>query len=95
MNCEPGDIAVVVGSSIYAGRLVEVIRLAPSEDFMLPNGVMNERSGSGIWWVLKSLGTPFPAAKGDGMYGSGPDDKLRPLRGDITEQESEIEAIYE
>lgn len=79
MNCKPGDIAIIIGSSIYAGRLVEVLYVAPTVSHDLPNGVPHSAGTDAGTWVLKSLGTPFPGTMGDGMYGCGKDVALRPL----------------
>lgn len=82
MNCKPGDIAIVIHhKSVLLGRLVEVICVAPTERFRLPNGVAHLAGGANMW-VVKSLGAPFPGALGDGMYGVGSDRGLRPIRGD-------------
>lgn len=78
MNCKPGDTAIIIGSSVYAGRIVETLYLAPQEKFSLPNGVLHASSGPERW-AIRSLGTPFPGALGDGMFGCAPDSHLRPL----------------
>ena len=44
MNCKPGDIAVVIGASRFAGRLVEVLYAAPQNDFYLPDGCCHSGS---------------------------------------------------
>lgn len=92
MNCKPGDLAIVIGGPVYGGRLVEVLYAAPvGVAHELPNGVTNAPNGEGCW-VVKSMGTPFPKAIGDGMYGTGRDSNLRPLPG-ITEVNEHDEAV--
>ena len=80
MNCKPGDIAIVVGNSVYAGRLVEIIAAPPTNSkFYLPNGVWHDIPTHPDDWIIKSLGSAFPGAHGDGMYGCGSDRGLRPI----------------
>lgn len=91
MNCKPGDIAIVIGGGIYAGRLFDVLYAAPATEFKLPDGKTHEGCPPG-YWVLKSLGSPVPAplawgGSRDTMYGCGPDAGLRPIRG-LKEPES-------
>jgi len=81
MKCKQGDIAIVLGRSVHAGKLVEVISPAPLCDFTLPNSVEHYRSTPGRW-VIKSLGSPFYYSLGDGMYGTGTDHMLQPLSGE-------------
>ena len=38
MNCRPGDLAVILGKGVFAGRLVEVLYAAPQVEFQLPDG---------------------------------------------------------
>lgn len=91
MNCKPGDLAIVVkdrSGGEFLGRLVEVIRAAPiGTPFVLPNGVSHATlTGEEHYWVLRSLGTRFPHAHGDGMYGCGRDSGLYPLNGNEVSQ---------
>ena len=78
MNCRPGDRAIVIGNSKYAGRIVAILYAAPKVDFCLPNQVPHEGCRTGRW-VLKSCGSKFPDAHGSGMYGVGQDKLLIPL----------------
>ena len=99
MNCKPGDIAIVVGGNPYAGRLVEVLYAAPvGQEFQLPDGVTAAPTLPGRW-VIKSLGSPFPAPMRSGCtraarYGVGSDSFLRPLPGQgvTTDQRDEVTA---
>ncbi|MCP4597814.1 hypothetical protein [Neptuniibacter sp.] len=96
MNCKPGDSAITLYSDKFngknSGRLVEVLFLAPSGYFELPNGVINSPSKPNSW-VCKSLGTPFAGALEDGMYGVFPDRKLRPLPKDVEEIKEDRVAV--
>lgn len=96
MNCKPGDIAIVVGDSVFAGRLFEVLYAAPPRRFYLPDGQMHEACRPGEW-VLRSFGGLVDAQCEGGltrkaMYGCGRDSKPRPLRGvqelDLSEAEA-------
>lgn len=94
MNCKPGDLAVVLGTSVFAGRLVEVLYAAPQVEFQLPDGYMHDGCGPNCW-VLRSLGSTFSAPTEEkgfmrvAMYVAGPDARLRPLRGDPKESDVE------
>ena len=85
MNCKPGDIAVVIGASRFAGRLVEVLYAAPQNDFYLPDGYCHSGSAPN-YWVLRTLGSLFGAPTEEHgflrvtEYGVGADARLRPLR---------------
>ena len=89
MNCKPGDLAIIIGHSKHAGRLVEVLFAAPIHDFLLPDGDWHLACPSG-YWCLRSLGTPFDlvirmpwgTTTSSGMYVAGADAWLRPLRGE-------------
>jgi hypothetical protein len=61
MNCRPGDLAVIVhGVNMNIGRFVEVLYLAPEDEFVLPNGYSSYAHPSGQpSWVIKSLGSPL------------------------------------
>lgn len=89
MNCKPGDLAVIVGNSKLAGRLVEVLFAAPAHVFRLPDGHIHDGCAPNCW-CIRSLGSPFEAPKSDGitflrraMFGVGGDNMLRPLRGEL------------
>lgn len=94
MNCKPGDLAVIVGGSRYAGMLVHVIEAAPIGSFLLPDGhaATNDSTNS---WVVKSLSGKFwcPGQTGEFLryadYGFVVDSKLRPIR----DQDGEDEMI--
>lgn len=84
MNCKPGDVAVVIGDSKYAGKLFEVLYSAPTDkSFKLPDGVWHDACEAGVW-VLKVVGEAVDAPFGGGFrkarYGCGGDAKLQPLR---------------
>lgn len=97
MNCKPGDLAIVIGGSDYAGRIVEVLHAAPSDDFFtLPDGYRHRPVEPGCW-VIRFLGSPVKAPVGTDYasaryritrYGSCRDAGLRPLRG-LSDEEAE------
>jgi hypothetical protein len=95
MNCKPGDLAIVIGTSRWAGRLVEVLYAAPSENFELPDGHWHRGREPG-YWVVHSLGSPVETPVDHGatfrmtMYFCADDSKLRPLPG-----ESEVNEEHE
>ena len=95
MNCKPGDLAIITGSSIYTGRLVEVLFAAPVVPFMLPDGFRHDACEYGDW-VIKSIGSPFSTTTHSGrflrfaIYGVGTDSYMRPLPS-IKQTESERE----
>lgn len=97
MNCRPGDLAVIVGGSKYAGHLVDVLFLAPRADFFLPDGYPHEGCERGDW-VIKLKGSPvsvpLPSTGGVRMalYGACADRKLRPIRGLPEPEHVETEA---
>ena len=88
MNCTPGDLAIVVGNSMFTGQLVEVLYAAPQTDFCLPDGYWHMGCTPGTW-VIRSLGSPFSAPTEErgcmrvATYGAGADARLRPLRGEL------------
>jgi hypothetical protein len=86
MNCKPGDLAIIVGTSDYAGKLVEVLYAAPRDRFALPDGYPHQPCADGQW-VVKILGSPVRAPTAWGKfrlthYAAGRDEKLRPIRPD-------------
>ncbi len=101
MNCKPGDIAVIIGVSKFAGMIVEVLYFAPIGSFALPDGYPACNESEHDCWVVKSLGSQFNANLNIGdrvtgqrktMYGFGADRKMRPIRG-IEDGESTQENI--
>lgn len=90
MNCEQGDIAVIVGGKFPVeniGKQVEVLELIGSlpggTDLTAPDGRkwFCAKSIGPTWWV-KSLGSPFVLARGINSPRVVPvaDCYLRPLR---------------
>lgn len=97
MNVKPGDLAIVIGSKKYAGRICEVLSACPQNDFLLPDGFRG--SGCPLFpqmWILKFQNpVQAPVELGDltisertTFYGVGSDEKLRPISG-LTLQEDE------
>lgn len=88
MNCQPGDIAIVIGPRKYAGTIVEVLYAAPAVYFFLPDGQYAMPGEPGDW-VLRLISGAVPANIYCGelswtrqaRYGVGHDRALRPLRG--------------
>ena len=88
MNCKPGDLAVVMRGK-HAGKLVEVLYLAPPHNFKLPDGAWNQGEPDGQCWVIHLLGAPIwvripdhPSGGRFAAYGSARDNRLRPLKGE-------------
>jgi hypothetical protein len=89
MNCKPGDLAYVLGSSKYAGRVVEVLSRVPQGvDFMMPDGYTHVASSND--WLIRFVGAPVECPMGFrgkkqwsrlGNYATAPDRKLRPISG--------------
>lgn len=97
MNCKPGDLATVITSE-YAGKLVEVLYLAPAHDFTLPDGFRNHGEPNATCWVIRVLGTPVKVRVdnyGPGwrlaLYGTANDANLRPIPGVPLEEEIDEE----
>jgi hypothetical protein len=93
VNCQPGDLAVVIADGPYLGWLVEVLRAAPAHRFQLPDGHWHRACEPGDW-VLKLLGSKAHAKVADveggpvtrtrlTEFGVGADRHLRPLRGEL------------
>lgn len=87
MNCQPGDLAIVIKECRYKGRLLEVLHARPPEGTMytLPDGTMAEVTSGGPGWVVRLL-EPMRVVWTDGVtrmatYGDCPDAYLKPLRG--------------
>lgn len=85
LNCKPGDLAVVVGSSDFSGLIVNVLHRAPQVPFNLPDGYPHIACPEGNFWVIE-FKSPIPAfIKGSPIprqakFATGRDDKLRPIR---------------
>lgn len=97
MNCKPGDLALIVGGSRFAGGLVEVLHAAPSVMFFLPDGYVHEGCSLNFW-VIRSMGSPFDAPTSPGktrktMYAVGNDLFLRPLKGLEKDKKQKLEAV--
>lgn len=91
MNCKPGDMAIVIGSSKYSGLIVDVLYLAPPYDFRLPNGQLHQGCPDGTTWVIK-MPRKVEVRRSFGgnrmsIYGCGSDSKMRPVSG-IPDEES-------
>jgi hypothetical protein len=84
MNCKPGDLAYIVGSSKFAGRIVEVVSYAPiGVNFALPDGYT--QIAQHYEWVIRFVGASIEAPTGLGTrvtrYATAPDRLLRPISG--------------
>lgn len=87
MNCQPGDLAIVIADRRYRGRLLEILHARPARGTMytLPDGTQAEVTSDGPGWVVRML-EPMPVVWTDGVmrmaiYGDCPDAYLKPLRG--------------
>lgn len=99
MNCKQGDLAIVIyGGNGWHGRLVEVLYPSPTHaSFTLPDGYPHAPASPNSW-VVRSLGSPFPAPTEGGtrrktMFGSAIDAALRPLPGISEDKALETERI--
>jgi hypothetical protein len=99
MNCKPGDLAYVIGSSRYAGRIVEVISPAPQGvSFLLPDGCMHVATTYN--WLIRFVGAPVEFSMGFGRskwsrlghFSVAPDRKLRPISG-VPVHDEQIDAV--
>lgn len=89
MNCKPGILAYVLGSSKYAGRIVEVISCAPKGiDFEMPDGYTHVATAND--WLIRFVGAPVECPMGFngkekwsrlGNFATAPNRKLRPISG--------------
>ena len=94
MNCKPGDLAIIIGGSEWSGMIVEIICRAPIGRFVLPNGDSAIGYCSDGWVVKFQRKVRVPLVLGGWLmteYGSGTDSKLRPLPGNLTEDELDAE----
>lgn len=87
MNCQPGDLAIVILECRYKGRLLEVLHARPPNGtlYTLPDGTPAEVNSSAPGWVVRLL-EPMPVVWSDGVthmatYGDCADAYLKPLRG--------------
>ena len=100
MNCNPGDLAVVVRSTL--GNLGKIVRvIGPSFSNGIPfgettvdpaTGVTWRRDTYGYGWVVESVGSPLVIEFTNGKRGTAlrrpfPDSALRPLRDNEDEDE--------
>ena len=97
MNCKPGDLAVIVRCpdlwSKFRGRIVQVLRIAPTHTFKLPDGYVNEGCPANVW--LCELQSPMTVPLAGGLSCSARyvcirDAALRPIRdtGDDAQDET-------
>jgi len=81
---KPGKLAVIVGASVHAGRIVELIRLAPvGVKFDLPDGYPSSPVPANQW-IIKAVGSKFDAPIDTGVirkarYACGCATKLKPI----------------
>lgn len=87
MNCQPGDLAIVIRECRYKGRLLEVLYERPPFGtlYTLPNGHPAEVTTEGPGWVVR-LFEPMRVVWTRGetrmtTYGDCRDSDLKPLRG--------------
>ncbi len=60
MSVKPGDLAIVCRTgSLNLGRIVEVLYVAPTDDFLLPDGTLSEGMESDLGFVCKGIGGPL------------------------------------
>jgi hypothetical protein len=95
LNCEPGDLAIVVRNghdqpdTPVAGAIVLVLYATPAERFQDPDGFWHQ-PGSMPGWLV-DFGKPrlLPTVKGTrmGQYSGIADCLLHPLRGDPDEEQ--------
>lgn len=93
MNVKPGDLAIVIRDADHfplAGRIVEVLSIAPSGSFVLPDSYPAQGGGRPDHWTIKFTGAPIVAQVGVSgrangtrttFYGVVPDRVLRPVSG--------------
>lgn len=103
MNCKPGDLAIVIKdarTAKLAGMMVEILHLAPTEPFDLPDGSRHLAAGPNQWVVKLSRPMLAPGLTRGipdtriARYGCIGDYYLRPLPGsDSLESEDEEECI--
>jgi hypothetical protein len=98
-NVNAGDLAYIAHPD-ELGKLVNVLRRAPAERFLLPCGRPNVGAGAAPSWVCESLGSPFRARiEGGGQrtritqYGVIADKWLRPLRGDPQDESTPVDIV--
>jgi len=90
MSVKPGDLAIVRAPGLQVnGRIVEVLYVAPTEDFLLPDGTLNKGAGNEVCFVCKGIGGPLHALRDNGApwtgwYAGFHHAYLRPLPGDET-----------
>lgn len=83
MNCQPGDIAIVVKECRWKGRLLEVLYARPFGNYTLPDGQPARVDSLEPGWVVRML-EPIPARLTKtrmAIYGDATDSYLKPLRG--------------
>jgi len=98
LRCKPGDLAIVVhGPAEIIGSFVEVLYVAPANDFQLPDGHLHAGAEHHRWVVRFAREIEVPLA---GLLGSStrmtryslvPDWALRPIRPDADEPATETE----
>lgn len=100
MNCKPGDLAVIVRSTLgNLGKIVRVIgpslsnSVAFGETFADPvTGITWRRDTHGFDWDVEAVGSPLVIGFADGRRGTAlrrptQDSALRPLRDNEDEDE--------
>lgn len=83
LRCKPGDLAFIIASTTCPqdiGMLVEVIYMAESDFFQMPDGYWYRNCKGG--WVIRSLGrafTPGPGLHKKSWFDCYSDEHLKPL----------------
>ena len=69
MTVKPGDLAIICNpGGRNHGRFVEVLQVAPSHDFALPDGKMSRGTGHRLGFVCKGVGGHLTGRSTDCVY---------------------------
>lgn len=101
LRCKPGDLAIITRerrstSGRLAGRMVDVLHIAPNAPFPLPDGSRHtgEHPGGPSWVVRFDEPVNIPTASGgfvSGVYACIPDQFLLPIRPEPDPEETTTE----
>ena len=76
MNVKPGDIAIIAGldhrsaAPYLNGRIVHVLSVAPTVDFVFPDGKAHTPASQGCW-IIRFVDGPAMLPHASGRFSSG------------------------
>lgn len=82
MNCKQGDLAIIIGGSLNAGKIVRVVEPYVHRDQIVGGVLWDVSKDYGFVWCVEAAGSPIVHLSGITFTAAPfPDSRLRPISG--------------